>query len=161
MRIMPQIVLAVATGLVGAACGASCNRQPPSPPSATIAGHTWKLEIARTEESRYQGLSDRVKLEEGTGMLFIYPRSQVLEFCMRNCYIPIDIAFVDANRRVVKVHTMKVEPRGLERETYSSVDPVQFALEVNAGELGKAGVKEGDSVDFSSVPDPAKAEAGP
>ncbi|HUT58194.1 MAG TPA: DUF192 domain-containing protein [Phycisphaerae bacterium] len=129
------------------------------PATVTIGGHTWTVEIAMTAAERYNGLSERPRLPQRTGMLFIYPRPHVMTFCMRQCLIPLDIAFIDSNMTVIKIHTMRVEPYGAEQMSYSSLLPAQFALEVNAGELAEAGVKEGDTVAFSSgVPDPAKAE---
>ena len=130
-------------------------------PAVTIHGRTWKVELATTYDQRYQGLADRVTVPEGTGMLFIYPQPQVLEFCMRHCRASLDIAFLDANGKVVRTYTMPVEDYDRWRATYSSVGRAQYALEVAAGELGKAGVKVGDVAQFSAVPDPAKAEGGP
>jgi uncharacterized membrane protein (UPF0127 family) len=72
----------------------------------------------------------------------------------------LDIAFIGPDLRVVRVHRMKVEPRGRADVSYMSMAPAQYALEVNAGELEQAGVKEGDRVSLANVP-PAKAEDAP
>jgi len=156
-----QLLLIVGLSLVGVLCGCSCSQETSPPPTVTIRGRTWKVELARTNQQRYDGLSDRAKVPEGTGMLFIYPRPQELEFCMRHCLAALDIAFLDANGTVVKTHTMRMEPYGRERLTYGSGDRAQYALEVAAGELGKAGVREGDVAEFFHIPDPAKAEGEP
>jgi uncharacterized membrane protein (UPF0127 family) len=95
-------------------------------------------------------------------MLFIYPRPEVLEFCMRGCVVPLDIAFINSDLRVVRMHTMAVEPDRAGRVSYSSQHPVQYALEVAGGSLGRLGVRVGDRVTFSAeIPSPAKAEEGP
>jgi uncharacterized protein len=162
MQLRP-ILLGAAITLAGATSGGSCSRPAAAPPTGTVTlgSGTWKVEIALSERDRYQGLSDRAKLADGAGMLFIYPKPQDLTFCMRRCLIPLDIAFLDANGTVVKTHTMRTEPLGEERELYPSVAPAQYALELNAGELKRTGVKEGDQAKFSNIPDAAKAEAGP
>ncbi len=157
-------MLAAACCLAGLSCGGSASRPATtSQPTGTVKinGKTWTVEIAATREARYQGLSDRMGLAEGAGMLFVYPQAQELEFCMRKCLFPIDIAFLDANGVVVQTHAMQVEPYGRERYTYRSMQPAQYALEVAGGELKKAGVKAGDRAELSSIPDPAKAEPGP
>jgi uncharacterized membrane protein (UPF0127 family) len=153
----------MAAAVLAAAAGGCSSRPGPAAASASvkISGHTWKVEIARTTQDRYQGLSDRPRVPEGTGMLFVYPRAQLLSFCMRRCLVGLDIAFLDAQGRVVSTYTMRVEPYDQEQEAYSSIEPAQYALEVAAGELARAGVKKGDRADFFSIPDPAKAEAGP
>ncbi|MCD6303901.1 MAG: DUF192 domain-containing protein, partial [Planctomycetes bacterium] len=119
--------------------------------SVTIRGHTWQVELAVTPEQRYRGLSNRKELPAGRGMLFVFETPQVLEFCMRQCLIPLDIAFIDENLRVVKTCTMAVEPYGFERAVYSSDRPAQYALEVPAGSLAAAGVAVGDTVRFSGI----------
>jgi len=149
------------TVLLAAAGG--CDRPaPPKVPEVTLGGRTWRVELAMTPAARYRGLSDREGLGADAGMLFIYPRPDVLDFCMRQCLIPLDIAFLDADGRVVKTHTMPVEPYGLEERTYGSEVPAQYALEVRAGALAAAGVKVGDQAKFSpGVPAAAKATPDP
>ncbi len=109
---------------------AGCERdQPTGPgPKVTIREHAWRVELAMTHGERYQGLSGRETLSEHQGMLFVYPRAQVLEFCMRDCEIDIDIAYLDADRRVVKMHTMRMEADRAGQVQYSSQKPAQYAL---------------------------------
>ena len=147
--------------------GLGCGNTPQDPPaqyagSVTIRGATWQVEVADTRELRYQGLSDRRDVPEGTGMLFVYPWPQEMSFCMRRCRIPLDIAFIDSDMRVMNMLTMELETYGLETRSYPSEGAAQFALEVPKGALAAAGVKVGDKVDFSpDIPPAAKAEPGP
>jgi len=113
-------------------------------PTVSIRQATWKVELAATDMQRYQGLSGRDNLPEGTGMLFLFSAPCILDFCMRDCLIPLDIAFIDSDLLVVATHTMAVEPDGKGSVVYSSSVPAQFALEVPAGSLGCAGVQLGD-----------------
>jgi len=155
--------LAAAAALAWAALtGASGCRREREAPYVTINSHRWFVDLAMTPAQRYRGLSGRGELRNDTGMLFIYPRAKVRDFCMRGCRFPLDIAFLDADRRVVQTHTMRVEP-GLTGEVrYSSVVPAQYVLEVSAGALRSAGATPGTVVHFSrGVPPPAKAEPGP
>lgn len=143
-------------------CASAACQSTPAPktyPSVTIHGRTWPVEVAETSKKRYQGLSGRTNLSPRTGMLFIFPQPRVLDFCMRGCPKAIDIAFIDAGRKVVKIHTMQPEPDLGEGRGYSSVVPAQYALETAGGALFAAGVKVGDTVTFSAdVPEAAKAE---
>jgi len=133
-----------------------------TPPQVTVNGHTWFVDVAATAEQRYRGLSGRDTLADNVGMLFIYPEPGILKFCMRGCLIDLDIAFIDADMRVVGVHTMPREPDLLGTRVCSSSVPAQFALEVKSGSLSRAGVRPGDRVTFrGAIPDPAKAAPHP
>ncbi len=140
-----------------------CSEAEPQPAAeVTVGGTTWVVELATTRELRYRGLSDREDLPAGRGMLFMYPNPQRLDFCMRRCLIPLDIAFIGPDMRVVRMYTMEVESYWNATKPYTCEVPAQFALEVPKGALAAAGVKVGDLVKFSpDVPAPAKAEPGP
>jgi hypothetical protein len=144
---------------------AGCEKpqsQPQPSATVTIRGQSWQVELATTADQRYQGFSDRKDLTAGRGMLFIYPQPQVLDFCMRFCLIPLDIAFIGPDMRVVRMCTMEVEPYGFDTKRYDSEVPAQYALEVPKGALAAAGVQVGDKVEFSSnMPSAAKAEPSP
>jgi uncharacterized membrane protein (UPF0127 family) len=78
------------------------------------------------------------------GMLFAFPGEQPLGFWMENTLIPLDIAYLDRERRIVSMHSM----RPLDRSAVPSAKPAQYALEVKSGVLKRAGVKVGDAVRF-------------
>ncbi len=133
----------------------------PAPAQVTIAGKTWTVEIADTEVERGQGLSGVAYLAPDAGMLFVYPAARKVSYCMRGCYIPLDIAFISSDNRIVAMYTMEVEPDLAGRKPYRSGSPVQYVLETAGGAFAKAGVKMGDLVSFSgNMVGPAKAEGG-
>ena len=124
-----------------------------------IGQWTWFVEVAATRQGRYQGLSGRGHLPDNAGMLFVYPRETVLRFCMRRCAVPIDIAFIDRDLRVVKIATMAVEPDRTGRRQYSSDAPAQYALEVAGGLFERRGIRPGDKVTLlGNIPPVTKAE---
>ena len=155
------VLLLVAAMMLTAGCDKHQSQSQPSY-SVTVRGRSWQVELAATAEQRYRGMTDREDLPAGRGMLFMYPRPGILDFCMRQCLIPLDIAFIGPDMRVVKICAMEVEPYGFDSRLYSSEVPAQYALEVPKGALAAAGVQVGDKVDFSSdIPPAAKAEPGP
>lgn len=109
---------------------------------------SWLIEVAVTEEDHYQGLSNRPFLPAHHGMLFVFAESDILTFCMRRCFIGLDIAFISSDMHIVGLDTMGVESYGKETTVYRSPVPAQYALEVNAGELRGSGVREGDTAVF-------------
>lgn len=139
-----------------------CREKREQTPRIQIGQHAWFVDVAADQNSRYKGLSGRKFLSEDVGMLFVYPEEKTLSFCMRNCDIPLDIAFLDANRRIVDIQTMQVEPDRAGRVVYESAKPSLYALEVRAGILAQKGVKVGQQVKFLGDITPAtKAEPGP
>lgn len=148
-----------ALAVSGGACRKKDARVVAGSPRVEINGHTWLVECAATRAERFIGMAGRRRLAAGAGMLFIYPAAQVLDFCMRGCEIPLDIAFIGADMRVVAIYTMSVEPDRLGRKTYSSVVPARYALEAPAGAFGRAGVQVGHKAKFTgNIPPAAKAE---
>jgi uncharacterized membrane protein (UPF0127 family) len=145
-------ILALTACVVGAVAAAWLGivgcRKAPQRPGVILNGKRWSVELAVTPPQRFVGLSGRGELADDAGMLFVYPGSAVLEFCMRGCTIPLDIAFLDERRRVVHTATMAVEPDRVGRVVYSSQRPAKYALEVAAGALAAAGVKVGDEAAF-------------
>ncbi len=161
---IPAILILSAAGALSilvAGCRDRAKLVKPAPSQVTIAGKTWTVEIADTEAERGQGLSGVAYLAQDEGMLFVYPAAQKVSYCMRGCYIQLDIAFISSDKRIVAMYTMEVEYDLAGRKPYRSGSPVQYILEAAGGAFAKAGVKIGDLVSFSgNVVDPAKAESG-
>src|SRR4030042_5013241 len=59
-----------------------------------------KAEVVRSPGKLYLGLGHRRELPEGRGMLFIMPRMEVQNFCMRGMQFPIDIIWITKGKVV-------------------------------------------------------------
>src|SRR5215203_1376185 len=105
-----------------------------------------RVEIANNPFERARGLMYRTALGEDRGMLFVYPGEQKLSFWMKNTLIPLSIAYIDSEGRIVDILDMK--PLDDKSPHYVSSEPVQYALEVNQGFFEKRGVKVGDRVEL-------------
>jgi hypothetical protein len=120
---------------------------PPSAIAQPPAGYAWVIfgadtvvaEVARTAEERSEGLMYREQVPDGTGMLFVFPDSQVRSFWMANTYVALDIAYMDPAFRVVDIIAM--EP--LVTTTYPSAAPAMYGLEVRQGWFGEHDVRVG------------------
>lgn len=135
------LVLFVATPGMGGAQEAARDRVT----IETAAGnrHSFKVELAITQEEQMRGLMFREKLPPAAGMLFLYDRPTPASFWMRNTLIPLDIIFVGEDGRIVNIHA---NARPFDETPILSSGPVTGVLEINGGLAAKLGVRPGDRV---------------
>ena len=109
----------------------------------SIGGHSIIAEIARTEAQQQQGLMYRKELKDGEGMLFVHERDQMLSFWMKNTFVPLSIAFIAQDGRILEIYDMEPESLASVRSSRSA----RYALEVPQGWFGRAGIGIGDYMD--------------
>jgi len=148
--ILPAVILIGATM-------PSCRAHRPKP-TVQVNGATIQVEVADTKEKREIGLGGRGSLPEGQGMLFVFDKAMPLNFHMRDCYFPIDIAFLDADKKIINMWSMAVEedPAHPIRHYLSDRD-AKYALETVAGAWQRIGAAPGMTVQFANVPERAPA----
>ena len=86
--------------------------------------------LAASPEARELGLMFKSQLPKSEGMLFIYEYPQQVSFWMKNTLMPLDILFFDQYGELVNIAHNTV-PGDLTPR--SSLGPIQFVLEINAG----------------------------
>ena len=105
--------------------------------------HDFKVEIARSMESRAKGLMFRRSMPQDQGMLFDFGFEDEIAMWMKNTYIPLDMIFVSRSGLVTNVTTDTV-PHSL--AVISSGGPAYAVIELNAGVARKISVAPGDRV---------------
>jgi uncharacterized membrane protein (UPF0127 family) len=108
-----------------------------------IKGHTVRAELARTEEEKRTGLMFRKQLGENSGMVFVYEREGRWAMWMKNTYVPLSVAFIDRNGRILNIEDMQP----LTLDSHESAGPAKYALEMNQGWFAKRSIKPGDRVE--------------
>jgi uncharacterized membrane protein (UPF0127 family) len=128
------------------ACVPAAERAQPKLEASTIvieneAGEniTVNAEFARNAEEQRKGLMFRKKLEDGEGMLFIYERDQILSFWMKNTVIPLSIAFISRDGRILEIRDMS--PQSL--VPVKSSRSARYALETPQGWFTRANIAPG------------------
>jgi uncharacterized membrane protein (UPF0127 family) len=99
--------------------------------------------IADTAARQTQGLMFVRDLPASRGMLFLEPEPRPAVFWMKNTYVPLDMLFVAADHRIVKI-AARAPPLSL--ATISSDAPVIAILEIKGGEAERRGIQVGDRV---------------
>ncbi|GAB3011281.1 DUF192 domain-containing protein [Bowmanella dokdonensis] len=100
------------------------------------------LELAKSYEQRAMGLMHRETLCEDCGMLFEYAQPREISMWMKNTLIPLDVAYLDGEGRVLSIKSM--QPHDL--TPVSSDQPASYAWEMNQGWFATQGIKPGDRV---------------
>lgn len=108
----------------------------------TIDKYTLSAEIAATPAQRARGLSGRPTLAANAGMLFVFEELSRPQFWMRDTAIPLTIAFLDDDGRIVEMRDMT--PYSL--RLHSPRQPVRYALEMPRGWFSKRRIANGTRV---------------
>lgn len=145
---MTKSVAALAFAALLASMSASAqpaDGKPQSLPITTIrvGPHPVAAEVAATPDQRTIGLMYRFSLPADHGMLFVFPQPQPLSFWMRNTYIPLSIAYIDAEGRILNV--VEMPPRS--DATHPSRGEALYALEMRKGWFAERGIRPGDRVE--------------
>ncbi len=119
-----------------------------------VSGETVYVDILDTPEARNRGFMHQSEIPEDQAKLFVFDVRDNQNFWMKNCPVPIDIAYIDDNFKIVSLYEMKVEDPGTPDEKlprYESLKPVRYALEFRGGWYRDHGVEKGDTIDLSPV----------
>lgn len=151
--------LLLAAGVVLAVLKTGCTPTEPNKldelgtVSMKVNGQSFQLWIADDHNERTRGLmfvtaEEMAALPDGTrrGMLFVFDYEQPLTFWMRNTIIPLDIAYLDDDRKIVAMYTMAaLDDRAGQ---YPSRSPARFAVEVEADVWRELGLEVGDTLEI-------------
>lgn len=132
------------SALTLAACVANAQDAPQQLRSIPLTAgmHVIQAEVAITPEQRAIGLMHRKTMQANSAMLFVFEEAQQQCFWMRNTLLPLSIAFLADDGKVVNIADMKP----LDETSHCSAKPVRYALEMNQGWFAKHGIKAGSKV---------------
>jgi uncharacterized membrane protein (UPF0127 family) len=145
MKIQPTPLLVLAALLSALLASALVHAQTaPQPPLAIVrltAGgiHVIQAEVASSTDERATGLMFRREMDTNAGMLFRFEQPAVHCFWMQNTLLPLSIAFLADDGRVVNIADMKPQTT----DSHCADKPVRYALEMNQGWFARRGIKAG------------------
>ena len=103
-----------------------------------------EVEFAKNDEERALGLMYRSSMDEHQGMWFIFPEEAPRSFYMRNTEIPLDIIYLDKDKKVVSIAK---NARPYDETSLPSEKPAMYVLEINGGLSDKWGIEKGDRME--------------
>ncbi|MBL8330951.1 MAG: DUF192 domain-containing protein [Rubrivivax sp.] len=140
-RIATGLALSVMAVLTMPGAAAQTGPQPKLPTASLGAGmHNIVAELATTPMQRQLGMMMRTEMAQHEGMLFIFDETLRQCFWMRNTLLPLSIAFIADDGRIVNLAEMKPQSD----DAHCSDKPVRYVLEMNKGWFSKRGIKAGD-----------------
>lgn len=110
--------------------------------TVTIGNEKLTVEVVETPEQRAVGLMNRFSLQPDHGMLFVFDQPQRLAFWMKNTYIPLSIAFVDAGGAIINIEDMRPQ----DESTHWSRADALYAIEAKQGWFAAKGITPGMKV---------------
>jgi uncharacterized membrane protein (UPF0127 family) len=112
----------------------------PLPVTQLSAGmHLIRAEVAADMSSRSQGLMHRKSLAPNAGMLFIFDEAAPHCMWMKNTYIPLSVAFIDAQGVIINIADMQPHSE----QSHCAARPAVYALEMTQGWFAQRGIKAG------------------
>ena len=105
------------------------------------------VEIADTPSKREMGLQYRRDLAADRGMIFLFPAESQQSFWMKNTPLPLDMIFINRERKIVGIVEQTV-PFSLDPRSVTA--PSQFVLEINGG-LAKRHGRHANRVDPGTI----------
>jgi hypothetical protein len=107
-------------------------------------------EVMLRPEDQQRGMMFRDQLPPDRGMLFVHEKAGRYPYWMHNVKVPLDIVWLDGQRRVVEISTNT--PGCLDRpencRSYGGRAVSQYVLELAGGQAAKLGIAEGVTLDF-------------
>lgn len=140
----------------------STNQNPPTNPyrthqlkdlevvEVTMGEHKFKMWVMDTDSKRMEGMMflENKDFKDDEGMLFVFPGLATRNFWMKNTLVPLDIAYLNREKKVLNTYTMAA----LDTTTpYPSKGGSQFVIEVRAGLFEKLKIGKGTMCTFPAT----------
>ena len=127
--------------LLGAVLCAGPSLAQPMPLAELGAGmYRIEAEVAHTAQARQVGLMMRKTMAPQRGMVFVFEHDATHCMWMKNTFLPLSVAFVDAQGKVINIEDMQPQSE----DNHCAAAPARFALEMNLGWFRERGIKAGD-----------------
>ena len=102
---------------------------------------------ASTDEEKSRGLMFKKKLSNSNGMIFFYKKPKIVNFWMKNTFIPLEIIFINSEKRIISIKNGVP----FSKTNISSDFPVIAVIEVPKNCSKKIGIKVGDKLSWSKI----------
>jgi uncharacterized protein len=150
MWIVPALlVLGCALSPLPAPASPSPSPSPAVIPLTLPSGRVFQAELMINDTDRAKGLMYRPSLPADRALLFVFDDITFHGIWMKNCRFPIDIVWLDENKKVVHV-TAHAPPCAQEPcPIYSPMGRAAYVVEMNAGAARREKIVVGAAMGFT------------
>lgn len=117
-------------------------------PLTLPSGKVLQAEVMVSDEDRQMGLMFRPSLPADRGMLFVFGQLGFHGIWMKNCRFPIDIVWLDEQKKVVHLAEAVPPCKADPCPSYEPLRKAAYVIELNAGQARREKVAVGASVGF-------------
>lgn len=110
----------------------------------------FQARVADTQSEREKGLSGTTYLGQDQALLFIYERDDKWSIWMKDMNYPIDIVWLDKNKKVVYI-VKNAKPESYPGESFSPNDAARYIVEMAGGTVDRKTINIGDSAVFDET----------
>jgi len=139
-RLVRGLHVVVLSIVLGAFASVACAQRPVIELGAGM--HLISAELAADDPSRMQGLMFRKSLGQNEGMLFVFDEVTTHCMWMKNTFVPLSVAFLDASARIVNIADMTPESEA----SHCASQPARYALEMRRGWFAERGIAPGSTI---------------
>jgi uncharacterized protein len=147
MRVLRPVRAAVVVSAVAAATWAAAAAQ--VIPLTLPSGKVLQTEVMVKDEDRAMGLMFRPSLASDHAMLFLFEQPDFHGIWMKNCKFPIDILWLDEQRRVVHVEEAVPPCKAEPCPVYQPLRRAAYVVELGARQARREKAQLGSRLDFT------------
>ena len=105
-----------------------------------VGAEELETEMALNGVQQMTGMMWRTNMPENTAMIFVHPYPRQAGYWMKNCYVPLSIAYIDTGGVILEIHDMKPHDTN---SVDSASSNVRFALETPQGWFHRHNIRPG------------------
>ena len=128
---------------------AAWSGQPAVIPLRLPSGAVQQSELMVEPGDRAMGLMFRPSLPQDRSLLFVFDEPDFHGIWMKNCRFPIDIVWLDEQRKVVHVAEAFPPCKKDPCPSYAPLRRAAYVVEMNAGQARKQKVELGSTLEFT------------
>ncbi len=130
------------------AAATAVSAAPAAAPLTLPSGKVLQVEVMISDEDRAMGLMFRPSLAPDRGMLFLFDRPDFHGIWMKNCKFPIDIVWLDEEKKVVDVKEGAPPCKADPCPVYQPMRRASWVIEMTSGQARREKVVRGAAVSF-------------
>lgn len=111
-----------------------------------IGDRKFEVSVADSQKEREIGLSETKSLSQDQGMVFLFEKPGFYSFWMKDMKFPIDIIYINDNKIVTIQNNVQPVKEQESPIVYTSTEPSNRVLEINAGLARAYNFKKGDKI---------------